>query len=130
MSCSPLCRSAIAGFGERGAKARFELRREADLRNQDQRLQAALQEPGDEVQVDLGLAAAGDAVQQKGLEVAERRGDALLHAYLGRCRRMTLAQNAARKPPAACCRTFFGSALVERRRGGSAPITVSPSGRW
>ena len=26
--------------------------------------------------------------------------------------------------------TFFGSGFVERKRGGSELITVSPSGRW
>ena len=71
-----------ARFGKRLAETLLELRRQADFRSQHQRLRAAFQHPGDQVQVDLGLAAAGDAVQQERIEPSERRGDALEHGGL------------------------------------------------
>jgi hypothetical protein len=51
------------------------LRREADFRHQHQRLFATRQAGIDGAQVDLGLAATGDPVQQPGLEPAERADD-------------------------------------------------------
>ncbi len=74
------------GVGERGvqhgdrhrealAEAPDELRREPDLRHQHQRALAAPQRSLDGVQVDLGLAAAGDAVQQEGRETRVRGVD-------------------------------------------------------
>jgi hypothetical protein len=47
-------------------EARFELRREVDLGHQHQHLAAGVQRALRGLQVDLGLAAAGDAVQQRG----------------------------------------------------------------
>ncbi len=52
---------------ETAAKARQGLRGEADLRHQHQRLTVARHHRLDQLQVDLGLAAAGDAVQQAGV---------------------------------------------------------------
>ena len=67
--------------GERRVEARPEardqLRGERDLGHQHERLFAALQNGGDRVQIDLGLAAAGHAVQQMRSECAERRADAV-----------------------------------------------------
>jgi hypothetical protein len=60
------------GVRKRMAKPAFELGREADLWHQHQRLPAALEHPRDEVEVDLGLAAAGHAVKEERLEAAER----------------------------------------------------------
>jgi hypothetical protein len=62
------------GAGKARGDAAFELRREGDFRHQHQRLAAAGQYFGDGAQIDLGLAAAGHAMQQEGLELA-RRGE-------------------------------------------------------
>ncbi len=61
--------------GEALAKARDELRRQRDLGDQHQRAAARRQHPLDEAQVDLRLAAAGDAVQQECGEAPERGAD-------------------------------------------------------
>jgi len=58
--------------GEGVPELRLELGREADLGNQDERLRALLERLRDQVQVHLGLAAAGHAMQEKGAEPAER----------------------------------------------------------
>jgi hypothetical protein len=50
------------------AEARQGLRRQADLRHQDQRLSAGRQAIADRLQVDLGLATAGYTLQQHGTE--------------------------------------------------------------
>jgi hypothetical protein len=52
-------------YAEALAETRQRLRGQADLRDQYQRLPAARQAVGDGVQVDLGLAAAGDAIEQE-----------------------------------------------------------------
>ena len=67
---------------ERLAEARFELGREADFRHEDEHLGAACEHAGDELQIDLGLAAAGDAVQEHRRERAELGGDRLGDARL------------------------------------------------
>jgi len=54
--------------GKACAHARLELRRQRDLGHQHQRLPAAREDRLDGAQVDLGLAAARDAVQQESLE--------------------------------------------------------------
>jgi hypothetical protein len=59
-------REAVADLG-------LELRREADLGHQEERLAALAQDFGDEVQVDLGLAAAGHAVKQDRAEACPAR---------------------------------------------------------
>ena len=69
-------------IGERPTEAGFQLRRQADLGHEHQRLLAARQDLRDEVQINLGLAASSDAVQKERAEVAERRGDALLRGGL------------------------------------------------
>jgi hypothetical protein len=51
--------------GKTLADACFELRRQIDFRHEQQRLPAFFQGRGNEAQIDLGLAAAGDAIQQK-----------------------------------------------------------------
>jgi hypothetical protein len=75
-----------ARLGESFAKAGLELRRQADLGYQHQRLTARFEHAGDDVQVDLGLAAARDAMQQPGAEAAKAGGDGLRGAGLIRCR--------------------------------------------
>ena len=65
--------AAVGANDVRAGKARrdtaFELRRQCDFRHQHQRL-AALGENGvDRSQIDLGLAAAGNAVKQHDVEV-------------------------------------------------------------
>jgi len=58
--------------GEAGDEPAHDLGRQRDLRHQHDRRPAMAQTPGDRPQVDLGFAAAGDAVQQEGARVAGR----------------------------------------------------------
>lgn len=58
------------------------LRCQADLRHQQQRLATAGDHRLDQLQIDLGLAAAGDAVQQAGMKGIE--------AFVDRCQRLGL----------------------------------------
>ena len=62
---------------EAGAEAGHELRRERDLRHEHERAPACFAARGDGAQVHLGLARAGDAVQEKtlGSPLGERRFD-------------------------------------------------------
>ena len=62
---------------EARAKACDQLRRERDLGHEHQRLLAARDDGGDRAQIDLGLAAAGHAIQQMRREAAERAADPL-----------------------------------------------------
>jgi hypothetical protein len=59
---------------ETGREAGFELRRQVDLGHQHQGLAAVGQRALGGLQVDLGLAAAGDAVQQRGAGRAHHAG--------------------------------------------------------
>ena len=68
-SVRPEC-STATGHREALAKSRHELRRESDLRHQHQRAPLVPQAVLDGVQVHLGLAAAGNAVQQEGCELS------------------------------------------------------------
>jgi hypothetical protein len=63
------------GRRESLAEPRHQLRREADFRHQHQRAPTAPQDAFHRVQIDLGLAAAGDAIQNKGCESRVRRID-------------------------------------------------------
>jgi len=65
------------GCGEPRAEAGDELRRERDFWHQHECAAACGEHALDQVQVHLGLAAAGDAVQQEGAELPERCADAL-----------------------------------------------------
>ena len=60
------------GHRQTFAIAAQRLRSEADLRNQHQRLPTPRQAGLDRRQIDLGLAAAGDAIEQQRLEASER----------------------------------------------------------
>jgi hypothetical protein len=62
---------------EAPAKTLEQLRGEPDLRHEQQRPPPGEQHPLDELQVDLGLAAAGDPVKQECAESIERGGDGL-----------------------------------------------------
>jgi hypothetical protein len=62
-------------IGERAADSRFQLRGQADFRDEHQRLRVAVEHAGDQVLVNLGFAAAGDTVQQERAKRSERRGD-------------------------------------------------------
>ena len=55
-------------FGKARPDAPFELRRQVDFRHQHQHLPAGRQHRSISAQIDLGLAAAGDAMQQMGAE--------------------------------------------------------------
>src|SRR5690606_18014809 len=70
-------------------KARDELRRECDLGHEHERLLFAREHLRDEPQVDLGLAAAGYAIQQVRRERSERAPDTLDRLLLGSGQRRT-----------------------------------------
>ena len=70
---APLSSSAPAVSDRRDAG--FQLRRQVDLRDQQQRLLSASQGTLDQPQVDFGLAAAGDPVQQVGMKACAGRAD-------------------------------------------------------
>ena len=75
------------------AKATEELRGEADLGHQHQRPPALREDPLDEAQVNLGLAAARDAMQHVGAEAAEAARHRLdRRALLGQEHRTRRAQ--------------------------------------
>ena len=63
-------------FGRLGAEAVLEAFeegvRQRDLRQQDQHLPALVERRGDRLEIDLGLARAGDAVEQRDAESAGR----------------------------------------------------------
>ncbi|MCY1399334.1 hypothetical protein D9M71_143860 [compost metagenome] len=81
---------------EAALEARQGLRTEVDLRDQHQRLAAGFQGLVDQLQVDLGLAAAGDAGQQIAAEAAETGFHRLERgALLGVERQFGLRQPAA-----------------------------------
>ena len=128
---------------KRRAKRSIELRRQVDLRHEHERLPAAREHRVGRAQVDLGLAAAGDAVQQ---DRARRGGDAsaasiaLIAAAcaLGQ-RRLGLGIDAARRGAL----RFGGERLVQaahaigqrglaerRSSGGSDASAISPTLRW
>ena len=58
---------------EARAEAAGELRRQRDLRDQHQRALAGGARAGDRLEVDLGLAGAGDAVEEEGAGSSRRR---------------------------------------------------------
>ena len=62
-------------IAEAAAKASDELRAEPDLRNQHERLAPGLDHLLDERQVDLGLSAPGNAVEEIHAEIAESGPD-------------------------------------------------------
>ena len=82
-------------LGEGVAKDRLELGREADFRYQDERLGASRKSSGNEVQVHLGLSAAGHPVQQERAEAANHARHPIQGARLSRVERMV--RNEARR---------------------------------
>ncbi len=58
---------ALAALGEAGLEALDGLRGEADFGDEDERGLALLEDPGDGLEIDLRLAAAGDTVEEHGL---------------------------------------------------------------
>jgi hypothetical protein len=98
------------------AQAPHGLRRQADLRHQQQRLPALRQRLRDQRQVHLGLAAAGDAVEHEWLEAARRRnhgidrvllfgverGTGHSHTRQCRCRQFARLDQAGGGQPARC----------------------------
>ena len=103
---------------EAGAEALQDLRGEPDLRHQHQRLPPRRQAVEDGAQVDLGLAAAGDALQQHRPEALAGaqgcQGLGLRRGGFGR-RRPERQQALGRQYPA------FGLALALQGAGGRAP---------
>ena len=81
-----IAHAAVGADNVRAGKARrdaaLELRRQRDFRNQHQRLAATRQHGGDGAQIDFGLAAAGNAVQQHRVK-ASGRGDDRDRVLLG-----------------------------------------------
>jgi hypothetical protein len=78
---------------EAGAEAGDRLRREADLGDEDDRAAAALQRRLDRRQVDLGLARAGDAVEEL---LAGRAGLAVERRHQGVDRGLLLGEELRR----------------------------------
>ena len=72
---------------EASSEARRHLGRKRNLRRQDQRRPTAAQAPGGCPQVDLGLAAAGDAIEQEWRAVARAQGPLDRGPGGGLCRR-------------------------------------------
>ncbi len=123
------------GVAEARGEARDGLRRERDLRHERDHALAALERRGRRAQVDLGLARAGDAVQQvrragRGLDRRERVG--LGGAWARPCgpppgsSRRAPARPRARSSPARAPRA--GAAPAGRRPPG--PGRRSSSARW
>ncbi len=79
------------GIGEALLKITFQLRREVDFRYQQQHLLPTLQGMLHEVDIHLGLAAAGNAVQQK-TGVAAASGHGIAHGLLRRGQGVGIAQ--------------------------------------
>ena len=73
------------GSAEAGPHAVQRLRCERDLRHQQQRLAATAQHLGNDVEIHLRLAAAGDAIEQVAAVLAEAGDDALDGGALGGC---------------------------------------------
>ena len=88
-----------AAGAEAGSDARLELRRQVDLGHQQQHLPAGVERGLGGAQVDLGLAAAGDAVQQRD---AARRAFAE-RGQRGERRRLLGARRRARRCRAGRC---------------------------
>ena len=79
---------------QRARDALLKLRRQIDLRHQQQRLAARIDASGRRREIDLRLAAACDAVQQKGRIAAVRVGDRVDRALLlGVKKRIVLPRN-------------------------------------
>jgi hypothetical protein len=111
------------------AKTPDELRRESDLRHQYQGSPALREHARDQVQIDLGLAAAGDAVQQIGAKARKPGADGFDRARLlrveGKSLRLSLCQrrrrceerHIERLDPAALNETAHERTRVGRKRG-------------
>jgi hypothetical protein len=67
---------------EAGPEAAQRLRREGDLRHEDDRVEPACERLGAGAQVDLGLAAPGGAVEEQRAALPEHADDALERALL------------------------------------------------
>ena len=109
------------GCREPCAEARDELGRQRDLGHEHERAAARLEHALDEPKVDLGLSAAGDAVEEPGAEFPERCADLLDGGALVR------GQYRARAP-GSCGRRglrpgngFEPAAFHKRAHGGRVP---------
>jgi hypothetical protein len=114
-------------------KARFELRREVDLRHQHQHLLPGGQRILGGVQIDLGLAAAGDAVQQPGCVARAMacRAAACSVFSVGAWGPPGVAAGAAARP--VCSRLTRRARRVLsslRSSGGNTLRASSPNPRW
>ncbi len=122
---SPECSSASSP-PKRARKTRDELRRQADLRHEQQRLTVRRELVRDQAQVDLGLAAAGHAVQQIGAKAGRalraNRGDG--RELIGReLRQRTVARSAGR---ASGVRSVAPESTATRARGRGSHGSIQP----
>ncbi len=80
----------------------FELRRQIDFRHQQQHLPSGRQHPIDQAQINLRLAAAGDAMEQigteSGLRIDGAQGGELLRRQFRRTRQLRRANRTRRTP--------------------------------
>ncbi len=117
-----------AGGRKTGGKTRFELRRQVDFRDQQQRLPSGSQSALDQPQIDLGLAAAGHAVQQVGTET--------FGAFGNRGQRRLLFERSGRAPACAGKGVFRPARAApwagrqRRRPAGRVDSITWPSGAW
>ncbi len=115
-------------------EARFELRREVDLRHHHQRLRGRLarQQRRHGLQIDLGLAAAGAAEQQEGAAFLPRSAPARSPARRRAPGRSRPRRRQAHGAGTACrlSRRASCTALRSRNWGGRAASAISPSERW
>jgi hypothetical protein len=131
----PLCSDTTASAPKRAMKARFQLRRQVDLGHHHQRLRlrVAGQQGLHRLQVHLGLAAAGGAVDQERARLGRDLSSACACSGVSAtplvtsagarcwCRRLRRLRRSRR----ASCR-----ALRPRSCGGSAASATSPTLRW
>ena len=129
----PLCSDTRRWPAKRCGEARLELRREVDLGHQHQHLPAGRERARRGLQVDLGLAAAGDAVQQHGWPArrrGQRRDRGRLVGVSARRARPSAAAGARRGFAGARARRASCAASSLRNSGGSTASASSPRPRW
>ena len=103
-------RMPLGGLGAEAVVEALEERLgQRDLRQQDQHLLAGVERRGDRLEIDLGLARAGDAVEQRDAEAARRRCWRAAHLPLRAVRR---SGRAAQRPGSGAATTGRGGIIT------------------